>query len=73
MASMMARRRFTRDRSPAGPILRWGLRAASVNGEQPATSKQLGYLKVLGVEVPAELTKQCASELIDEAQAKVVA
>ena len=35
------------------------------NGQQPATSKQIGYLKALKVEVPAGLTKQQASELIE--------
>ena len=38
------------------------------NGEQPATEKQIGYLKSLGVEVSAGLTKKQASGLIDEAQ-----
>ena len=36
------------------------------NGEQPATSKQIGYLKSLGVGVPTGLTKQGPSELIDQ-------
>ena len=36
----------------------------------PATRRQLGYLNVLGVEVPAGLTKREASRLIDEAVAK---
>lgn len=36
------------------------------NSDVPATSKQLGYLKQLGVETPAGLTKKAASELIDE-------
>lgn len=44
-----------------------------VNGEQHATKKQLGYLKVLGVDVPAGLTKQRASELIDESRMRVAA
>ena len=43
------------------------------NGEQLATSKQLGFLKRLGVKVPPGLSKLEASRLIDEAQAKVVA
>ncbi len=34
--------------------------------EQPATEKQLGYLKSLGVEIPEGLTKKEASELIDQ-------
>lgn len=34
--------------------------------EVPATGKQLSYLKQLGVETPAGLTKKAASELIDE-------
>ena len=36
----------------------------------PATDKQLAYLHRLGVEVPNQLTKQEASELIDQATAK---
>ena len=35
------------------------------NGDVPATEKQLGYLKKLGVEVTPGLTKKQASELID--------
>lgn len=39
------------------------------NGDEIlATTKQLGYLKKLGVGVPTGLTKSRASELIDEAQ-----
>ena len=38
----------------------------SSQGEQPATTKQLGYLRALNVEIPKGLTKQEASELIDE-------
>ena len=34
------------------------------NGDVPATEKQIGYLKSLGVEVLAGLTKKQASELI---------
>ena len=45
----------------------------SLGGELPATDKQLGYLKALGVKVPEKLSKLEASRLIDEAQAKVVA
>ena len=40
----------------------------AMNGEQSASSKQIGYLKSLGVEIPANLTKARASEMIDEAQ-----
>jgi hypothetical protein len=40
------------------------------NGDQPATDRQKGYLKKLGVEVPADLTKAQASALIDGALAK---
>ena len=36
------------------------------NGDQSAPEKQIGYLKKLGVEVSAGLTKKQASELIDE-------
>ena len=37
-----------------------------VNGDVPATEKQLNYLKVLGVDTDEGLTKQQASNLIDE-------
>ena len=43
---------------------------ARTNGDEPATGKQIGYLKFLGVQIPEGLTKQQASELIDEAQGK---
>jgi len=39
------------------------------NGDEPATEKQLGFLKKLKVELPANLSKREASRLIDEAQA----
>ena len=39
------------------------------NGDAPATEKQIGFLKQLGVEAPAGCTKREASRLIDEAQA----
>jgi len=55
-------------------------RCAIMRGEQPlvetendgvsATSKQIGYLKTLGVAIPKGLTKQQASELIDQAAGK---
>lgn len=38
------------------------------NGDEAATEKQLGFLKNLGVKVPAGVSKLRASELIDEAQ-----
>ena len=38
------------------------------NGDEPATEKQLGFLKTLKVEVPAGVSKREASRLIDEAQ-----
>ncbi len=38
--------------------------------EEPASGKQIGYLKSLGVEIPKDLSKRRASELIDEALAK---
>jgi len=41
-----------------------------VNGDYPATEKQLAYLKNLGVEADANMTKQQASSLIDEMLAK---
>ena len=40
------------------------------NGDEPASEKQIGFLKRLKVEVPAGLSKREASRLIDEAQAK---
>ena len=44
--------------------------AVNDGDDTQATSKQISYLKRLGVEVTAGLTKQQASELIDEAMAK---
>ena len=43
--------------------------AAKNNGSanEPATPKQIGYLKKLGVKIEPGLTKQKASELIDNA------
>ncbi|MDO9352293.1 MAG: DUF3072 domain-containing protein [Solirubrobacteraceae bacterium] len=45
-----------------------------VTGDEPATGAQLSYVSTLaqdaGAEVPAELTKADASELIDELQDK---
>ena len=41
-----------------------------VRNNGPATPRQVGYLNVLGVEVPAGLTKRDASRLIDETVAK---
>ena len=38
------------------------------NGEQPATEKQIDFLKRLKVEVRAGVSKRDASRLIDEAQ-----
>jgi len=39
------------------------------NGEShPATEKQIGFLKRLGVSVPVGLSKREASRMIDEAQ-----
>ena len=38
------------------------------NGDEPATEKQIGFLKRLKVTVPEELSKREASRLIDEAQ-----
>ena len=38
------------------------------NDDRPATEKQIGYLRRLGVkEIPAGLTKKAASQMIDEA------
>ena len=39
------------------------------NGDEPATEKQIGFLKRLKVVVPEGVSKQEASRLIDEAQA----
>lgn len=36
------------------------------NGDQPATGKQIGFLKRLGVEISQGLTKEHASALIDQ-------
>lgn len=40
------------------------------NGAEQASAKQRAYLKQLGVEAPANLTKADASKLIDEALAQ---
>ncbi len=37
------------------------------NGDQPATPKQIDYLKALGVDFAEGVTKKQASQLIDEA------
>ena len=45
-----------------------------VTGDEPATASQLSYLQTLGqdsgAEVPEQLTKADASQLIDELQSK---
>ncbi len=41
--------------------------------EQPATPKQLEFLKDLGLRVPRNVTKRRASEMLDEALAKEAA
>ena len=46
-----------------------GWKSAPVHGDEPATTGQLGYLRSLGVNVPAGLNKRNASELIDQALA----
>lgn len=38
----------------------------SAADDEPATERQIAYLKKLGVQVPPNLTKRRASELIDE-------
>jgi hypothetical protein len=38
------------------------------NGDEPATEKQIAYLKRMGIEPPHGLTKQSASALIDESK-----
>ena len=40
----------------------------SVNGDDPATAKQLGLLRRLGINPPEGLTKRSASALIDDAR-----
>ena len=47
-----------------------GHEPTSANGQQPATLKQIEYLRNLGVEVKKDLTKREASALIDEALAR---
>ena len=39
------------------------------DGEVPATDKQIGYLKKLGVDIPPKLSKQKASEILDQLEA----
>ena len=46
-----------------------GNRHSNGNGDDLATEKQIGFLKKLGVTVPAGVSKREASRLIDEAQA----
>ena len=43
-------------------------RKKSYDDDSPATEKQISYLKTLGVEVTENLTKQKASELIEQAK-----
>jgi hypothetical protein len=38
------------------------------NGDSPATDKQIGYMRKLGIPVPENLTKREASRLIDGAR-----
>jgi hypothetical protein len=38
------------------------------NSDSPATDKQIDYLKKLGVHIPEQVTRQQASDLIDQAQ-----
>jgi len=40
----------------------------SSNGDEPATPKQLGLLRTLGVKPNGSLSKKMASKLIDEAR-----
>ena len=40
--------------------------AKSSAGDQPASTKQIKYLKFLGVEIPSDLNRKDASQLIDE-------
>jgi len=53
---------------PSKPVEEW------VTGDEPATGPQLSYLSTLareaGEEVPPDLTKAQASELIDRLQAQ---
>lgn len=56
------------DVSPEKPVEDW------VTGDEPATGPQLSYLSTLAreadVELPENLTKARASEMIDELQSK---
>lgn len=48
-----------------------GVARVGPNGnEQSATSKQIGWLRVHGIVIPAGLTKAGASEMIDGVKAK---
>lgn len=47
-----------------------GVKQREASNGQPASAKQIEYLKKLGVEVPKDLTKREASQLIDEALAR---
>jgi hypothetical protein len=38
------------------------------NSDSPATDKQIEYLKKLGAHIPEQVTRQQASDLIDQAQ-----
>ena len=52
-------------------LLRANRAANSENGDPTAaTAKQIAFLKRLGVDVPAGVSKEEASELIDQAQNK---
>jgi hypothetical protein len=42
----------------------------NLNGDTPATENQIGYLKRLGAVIPAGITRQQASELIDRKKAE---
>ena len=45
--------------------------AKSSAGDQPASTKQINYLKFLGVEIPSDLNRKDASQLIDDKVAEI--
>ncbi len=42
---------------------------ANGNGDEPATERQIGFMKQLNIDIPAGCTKREASKLIDESKA----
>lgn len=60
VANQKSKRARTSAQRPSPPP------SQSAADDEPATEKQIAYLKKLGVQVPPNLTKRQASELIDE-------